>query len=183
MKIYTKTGDKGKTCLVGGKRVAKNDPRLEAYGTIDELNSFIGLLASRLESDKKLREYLQGIQHNLFRVGGMLAVDESHSPSDYGICLEPEHIECIEREIDRVSELLPPLKSFVIPGGTPEAALCHVCRTVARRAERRICEVGDFFEVCPEVLMYVNRLSDYFFVLSRFFNMQKDGEKLYLIGE
>lgn len=176
MKIYTKTGDKGLTSLVGGKRVSKCDARLDAYGTIDELNSFVGLLVSSLP-DGEDKCFLESIQKTLFDVGGLLALDEDTPASKYNLCLEPSEIDRIESEIDRISELLPPLKSFVIPGGTYESSLCHVCRTITRRAERCIYLVNEEFLVYPEVLIYINRLSDYFFVLSRYFNLKKEGEK------
>lgn len=165
MKIYTKTGDKGKTSLVGGKRVAKTHTRLEAYGTVDELNAFIGLLLEQV-SDEKDVTTLQTIQNWLFSVGCGLASDpEKEIPQ---ACTLPEQaISLVEAEIDRLDASLPPLNEFVLPGGGQAAALAHVCRTVARRAERCIYRVQEESTVQETILVFVNRLSDYFFVLSR----------------
>ena len=162
MKVYTKTGDKGQTSLVGGKRVSKCCERLESYGTVDELNSHIGVLITYC-SDRQDIDFLTGVQANLFVVGGYLATDEM--------------ISAVEKEIDRVQELLPPLRLFILPGGSRAAAFAHVCRTVCRRAERmilRLVETGA--EVDDNVTAYVNRLSDYFFVLSRKLNQDNNVE-------
>lgn len=182
MKIYTKTGDKGKTSLIGGTRVLKNDSRLSAYGTVDELNSFIGLLVSFLEdSDNKL--FLVSIQNTLFDLGATLAVDrDSTDVAKYDISFQEAKIERLESEIDKLEIQLEPLKSFVIPGGNQQAALCHVCRTVTRRVEREICAMSNLFHVDNSVLTYINRLSDYFFVLSRFLNKKEGNEIFYVKG-
>ena len=180
MKVYTKTGDKGQTSLIGGTRVNKNDVRLDAYGTIDELNSFVGLLISFISGDDN-KTFLLSIQNVLFDLGSNLALDTTKSDVEkYNISFEGENIQILEAEIDRVSETLPPLKSFVIPGGSQIAALCHVCRTIARRAERNIYTMSEHFFVQKELLVYVNRLSDYFFVLARFFNQKESGEIFYV---
>ena len=159
MKIYTKTGDKGTTSLVGGTRVPKTHIRLEAYGTVDELNSNLGLLITYL-LDGKDKDFLQQVQDRLFAVGSHLAT---------------EQVEMVEREIDRLDTLLPPLSAFILPGGSRGAAVCHVCRTVCRRAERRILALAEQVEIASELLAYVNRLSDYLFVLSR--KMNQDDKK------
>lgn len=165
MKIYTKTGDKGKTSLVGGQRVAKTHIRLEAYGTVDELNSFIGLLIEQIR-DEHDQDVLSSIQSLLFSVGCNLASDpETEIPSSCKI--DAESISLLEREMDRMDALLPPLKNFVLPGGGMSGSLSHVCRTIARRAERRIYDVAEHWPVDTHILVFINRLSDYFFILAR----------------
>ncbi len=170
MKIYTKNGDKGQTRLIGGTNVPKNDARIEAYGTVDELNSFIGLLASH-SLKKETAAFLEKIQHNLFVIGSYLATDTKKTTHSGDSILLPEVISEMEMEIDRIQSCLPELRSFVLPGGSPEASVCHVCRTVCRRAERRIVEISEQYSVDYLVIIYVNRLSDYFFVLSRELNI------------
>lgn len=165
MKIYTKTGDEGMTSLVGGKRVKKCCARLDSYGSVDELNSFIGLLVTYITDEADIA-FLQKIQGELFMVGGSLATDLSVSEARCEVT--QAMISDIESEIDRLSVLLPPLRSFVVPGGSRAAALAHVCRTVCRRAERcvfALIEEGGAVE--ENVAVYLNRLSDYFFVLAR----------------
>ena len=165
MKIYTKTGDEGMTSLVGGKRVKKCCARLDSYGSVDELNSFIGLLVTYCIDDADIA-FLQKIQGELFMVGGSLATDLSVSEARCEVT--QAMISDIESEIDRLSVLLPPLRSFVVPGGSRASALAHVCRTVCRRAERcvfALIEEGGAVE--ENVAVYLNRLSDYFFVLAR----------------
>ena len=176
MKVYTKTGDKGQTSLVGGKRVSKCCERLESYGTVDELNSHIGVLITYC-SDRQDIDFLTGVQANLFVVGGYLATDNSEKDVRQGNIVTDEMISAVEKEIDRVQELLPPLRLFILPGGSIAAAFAHVCRTVCRRAERmilRLVETGA--EVDDNVTAYVNRLSDYFFVLSRKLNQDNNVE-------
>ena len=177
MKVYTKTGDKGTTSLIGGTRVPKDDARLNAYGTVDELNSFIGLLVSFLD-DKRVCDFLANIQNILFDIGGILATD-TEKTQPYTSITEDD-IKQIESEIDFLGEELPALKSFVIPGGTKAAAMSHVCRTVARRTERKIYTMKEKYFVDENVLIYVNRLSDYFFVLARFLNKHEESEKYYV---
>ena len=174
MKIYTKTGDEGKTGLIGGTRVMKNDVRIEAYGTVDELNSFVGLLAS-YDLPIDVKEFLQKMQHRLFVIGSYLATDVTKVSLNAASILKPEDITDIEKEIDRMSEKLPELSAFILPGGSTESGISHVCRTVARRAERRIVDV-DVYDI--QVVMYVNRLSDYFFVLSRYITITKGYEEI-----
>lgn len=173
--VYTKTGDKGMTSLVGGVRVPKTHPRLEAYGAVDELNAFIGLLITYV-ADEADREFLFAVQHKLFSVGSYLATDQEHKELRPQSIIHPEDVETIERAIDAVDEDLPPLRLFILPGGTQGAAVCHVCRTVCRRAERCILELGETGVAMDDNLVaYVNRLSDYLFVLSRKLN-NLDGE-------
>ena len=165
MKIYTKTGDEGMTSLVGGKRVKKCCARLDSYGSVDELNSFIGLLVTYSIDDADIA-FLQKIQAELFMVGGSLATDLSVSEARCEVT--KAMISDIESEIDSLSAALLPLRSFVVPGGSRAAALAHVCRTVCRRAERcvfALIEEGGAVE--ENVAVYLNRLSDYFFVLAR----------------
>lgn len=163
MKIYTKTGDKGSTSLVGGKRVEKDDSRVEAYGTIDELQSFVGMLASATDEVQ-----LEDIQRVLFKIGGYLAYEDATSAG-----VTDEMIAQLEQKIDRLSEELPPLRTFIIPGGTMAASICHVCRTVCRRAERRMTTLRRSIDVelDDNAFIYINRLSDYFFLLARNLNM------------
>jgi cob(I)alamin adenosyltransferase len=169
--IYTRTGDSGTTGLIGGTRVSKNDIRIEAYGTIDELNSFIGLLRSYL-TDEHDRAVLLGIQNRLFRVGSSLATDVLRVDSATIGIITSENVKSIETEIDRINDKIPPHKSFIIPGGNQGSAMAHVCRTVCRRAERRIYAFRDEqHPVNEELLAYINRLSDYFFLLSRKVNI------------
>jgi cob(I)alamin adenosyltransferase len=161
-RIYTKTGDEGYTSLAGGKRVLKTHPRIEAYGTVDELNTFIACLLDVVD-DREDREFLLRIQNNLFTVGGYLATESKEK----SCAVSPEEIRLLEEDMDRIDELIPPLKAFVLPGGSPANSLAHVCRTVCRRAERCIYRVSEQEEIDSVVLKYINRLSDYFFLFSR----------------
>lgn len=164
--VYTKTGDKGKTSLVGGKRVEKTHVRLEAYGTTDELNSFVGFLAEQIK-DEHDKEILAYIQHKLFTVGSYLATEtEAISPKAASIITDKD-IALLEQEMDRMDSELPPLRQFVLPGGSESASRAHICRTVCRRTERCIYRVKELFPVENQILMFVNRLSDYFFLLAR----------------
>lgn len=166
-KIYTRTGDHGQTSLVGGKRVAKTHPRLEAYGTIDELSSQLGLLCSLL-SDQDDKTFICTVQKTLFDLSAILATEPEAAwqPAP----LPQSAVAGIEQEIDRLQAQLSPLRAFILPGGCTAAACAHVCRTVCRRAERCICAMGETCEVPAEVAEYVNRLSDYLFVLARHLN-------------
>jgi cob(I)alamin adenosyltransferase len=170
-KIYTKTGDKGETSLIGGKRVPKYHERIEAYGTLDELNSFIGLIRDQ-EIDGHTRQMLIEIQDRVFTAESQLAVDaEAPPPRKLPEIVETD-IVLLENEIDKMNETLPPISSFVLPGGHPVVSYCHIARTVCRRAERVTLKLSQHFEVSPMVIKYLNRLSDYLFVLSR--KMTKD---------
>lgn len=166
MKIYTKTGDKGMTSLIGGTRVPKNSARLEAYGSVDELNTYIGMIRSFPLEEQELSE-LVTIQIILFDVGGNLATDTSVEGLKIRLGVTEEDISVLEKAMDRMDAQLPPLKSFVLPGGDQAVSFCHIARTVCRRVERRILDMNREFEVDDAVIKYINRLSDYLFVLSR----------------
>jgi len=175
--IYTKTGDGGSTSLVGGTRVSKTHIRLESYGTIDELNSHIGWLNGVIE-DKEHHTFLLFIQHKLFTVGSYLATEtESKQPQTASI-ITGHDIARIEEQIDRIDAALPRLSRFVLPGGNEPASRAHICRTIARRAERHVYRVAEDFPVAEEVLIFLNRLSDYFFVLARE-QSNKTSEEIY----
>jgi cob(I)alamin adenosyltransferase len=164
-KIYTKTGDKGKTSLIGGTRVPKYDDRLEAYGTIDELKSWVGLIRDKLDNDT-LRQVLAEILDRLFTIESLLASDGSEIRKKLPLLAESD-ITFLEKEIDRMNESLPSLKTFILPGGHEIVSFTHITRTVCRRAERIIVKLSDSTPVDPLISKYVNRLSDYFFVLAR----------------
>lgn len=164
--VYTRTGDEGTTSLVGGTRVSKTDIRLESYGTVDELNAHLGLLMTYIEDDAD-KEFLLKIQHKLFSVGSYLATDQDKTPLKECSIILPSHIEEIEREIDMIDEQLPPINRFVIPCGCRGTAICHVCRTVCRRAERRILSLSKSCFIDKNIMVFMNRLSDYLFLLSR----------------
>lgn len=168
-KVYTRRGDEGETSLVGGQRVSKASVRLESYGTVDELSAHLGLLASMLP-DGKDKVMIQRIQNCLFNVCTNLATDQETTPLYPSAHLPEDEIQLLEQEVDNIMGLLPEKQGFVLPGGTREAAQAHVCRTVCRRAERRVVELSETTLVSPEVLQYVNRLSDYLFVLSKKLN-------------
>lgn len=165
MKIYTKTGDRGKTSLIGGKRVPKYHPRIEAYGTIDELISYIGLIRDQQIDEKSITTLIE-IQDRLMTCASILAAD----CDDCNIKIPKIYttdIEFLESEMDRMDEELPPLTSFILPGGHTVVSYCHIARTVCRRAERIVYQVADDMFVPEEVTKYINRLSDYLFMLSR----------------
>ena len=164
--IYTKTGDNGTTSLVGGTRVPKCDPQVEAYGTVDELNAHIGLLAELIRSSHPDSfSFLKQVQHNLFIIQTLLATEPD---CPYNLPTLPTNaVTDIENEIDRLQDSLPKLHAFVIPGGTLPGAQCHIARTVCRRAERRIVQMAGNTQVPPDISRYINRLSDFLFVLSR----------------
>ena len=166
MSIYTKTGDDGTSGLIGGTRVEKYDLRLESYGTVDELNSWIGLI--RIQSvDQHTKELLQAIQNNLFVIGARLATDLEKMDLSEKLPLRAEEILKLEIEMDRILEKLPPMEHFVLPGGSTAISYCHLARTVCRRAERRVCQLSKEVAVPADLIRYLNRLSDYLFVLSR----------------
>lgn len=166
MRIYTKTGDKGQTSLIGGTRVPKNSVRLEAYGTVDELNSYLGMIRA-FDIGRQLTEELVEVQTILFSVGGNLATDTSVKDLKVRLVVKEEDIALLENAIDRMDAELPPLRNFVLPGGHQAVSFCHISRTVCRRAERRILDMSEEYEIDRLVLKYINRLSDYLFVLSR----------------
>lgn len=166
--VYTRTGDRGTTSLVGGTRVSKDSPRLEAYGTVDELNSWLGLVACSVYLSDEDRHVLKTIQNRLFDIGSMLATEpESHwQPQP----LPEDATAEIEQAIDRLDAALPTHNRFVLPGGCEDAARTHIARCIARRAERRIITLSTDAEVSPLIIGYINRLSDYLFVLARAIN-------------
>jgi cob(I)alamin adenosyltransferase len=166
MRVYTKTGDDGTSGLIGGTRVEKFDLRLEAYGTVDELNSWIGLICSQ-KIDQTARELLLKVQNNLFVIGARLATDLSKADLSERLPLKPEDITQLENEMDRLLDLLPPMEHFVLPGGSNAVSYCHLARTVCRRAERRVCQLAKEVSIPIDLIKYLNRLSDYLFVLSR----------------
>jgi cob(I)alamin adenosyltransferase len=165
MKIYTKTGDTGSTSLFGGKRVSKSDLRIDTYGTVDELNSYIGLLRDQ-EVNAVRKNSLVEIQDRLFTMGSMLAAEPGNTKVKIPVLSEND-IQFLEKEIDLMETTLPPMKSFVLPGGHQSVSFCHVARTVCRRAERLAVALSDLEKVEESVIKYLNRLSDYLFVLSR----------------
>ncbi len=167
MKIYTGKGDKGETGLYGGKRVLKNSPRIEAYGIVDELNSFVGLAITEVV-DKDVKALLLKIQNQLFAVGADLATPEEKKQDGDGT--PAEFYSNIEKEIDKFDAKLEELKSFILPGGSKSAAHLHICRTVARRAERAVGSLKNSVEIGDNILIFLNRLSDLFFVLARYEN-------------
>lgn len=169
MKIYTATGDAGTTSLVGGTRVPKNSPRLEAYGTVDELNSWLGLIIANLPADDPQAELLTWVQNRLFDLGSTLATEASSKwqPSPP----TPLVVTRLEQAIDAIDATLPRHNQFILPGGTPNAANAHIARTVARRAERQILSMlSPQITINPLWLKFINRLSDYLFVLARHIN-------------
>jgi len=178
MKLYTKTGDKGQTGLIGGTRVPKNDVRIEAYGTVDELNSFIGTLTT-FQIPGVDRAFLRSIQNNLFTIGSYLATDTSKVALQKASILKMDVIDAIEKEIDRLDDMLPALNSFILPGGSQTGAFSHICRTISRRVERRLLDVGNAYFIDNEVFVYINRLSDYFFALARYLTVEKGEEEIY----
>lgn len=174
-RIYTKTGDKGETALFGGKRVPKDHLRVDAYGTVDELNSFLGWLRDSVPGHSQAG-LLEAIQSRLFTAGAHLASDpEKHPPTPD---LTVADITALEQAIDAMEEELPELRNFILPGGHPSVSVCHVCRTVCRRAERLVVALNHHEPVDPMVLQYFNRLSDFFFVLARHIGHQLGIEEI-----
>lgn len=172
MKIYTKTGDKGKTSLFGGTRVPKHHIRIEAYGTVDELNSYIGLIRDQ-KIDTRSTETLLIVQNELFTLGAMLATPPEKEILKNGTNrlninkINKESITLLEKEMDFMNESLPPMTHFILPGGHTTVSFCHISRCICRRAERICTELNDEIAIDPQIIMYLNRLSDYLFVLAR----------------
>jgi cob(I)alamin adenosyltransferase len=169
MKIYTKKGDTGTTQLIGGTRVPKHHRRIEAYGTVDELNSFIGVVRDQKIRDEHKINLIE-IQDRLFTIGSSLATDTEHTGNktrERIPVLKEEDITFLEREIDKMDALLPEMKSFILPGGHETVSFCHVARCICRRAERLVTSISESEFVEPLVVKYLNRLSDYLFVLCR----------------
>lgn len=189
MKIYTKTGDKGTTALFGGTRVPKHHIRIESYGTVDELNSNIGLVRSQPEIDSKSKETLIHIQDKLFTLGATLATDPKKATLKSGKDrlnipkVKDDDVTLLEKEIDRMNEDLPPITHFVLPGGSNIVALCHVARCVCRRAERITTHLAEIEEVDSTVIQYLNRLSDYLFVLARKLSHTAQAEEIKWVPE
>lgn len=194
-KVYTRTGDKGTTSLVGGVRIKKSDVRIEAYGTVDELSAQLGLLVAQMNEILPIgnsqgethttgsnteaagmegeRDLLVRVQNNLFNVCTHLATDQSQTPLYPSARLAEGEIELLEKRIDRIMQELPERQGFVLPGGHPVACQAHICRTVCRRAERRIAALAEVATVGHEMQQYVNRLSDYLFVLAKKINFNQ----------
>ena len=169
-KIYTRTGDDGTTGLANGERVDKADPRVSAFGDVDETNSILGLLLTERDLPPAIRETLTRIQHELFEIGAELSLP-GH------LAIMAKHVAQLERDLDALNDDLPPLKEFVLPGGTRAAALCHLARTVCRRAERAAWSVNKIAALNPELLRYLNRLSDFLFVTARHLARMHGGEE------
>ncbi len=166
MKIYTKTGDQGLTSLIGGARVPKSSLRIDCYGTVDELNSYIGLLRDQ-DVNAPRRDLLKEIQDRLFTIGSHLATDPGKEARQPLPDLHAEDVALLETEMDRMDKELEPLRAFILPGGHPAVSFGHVARCVCRRAERLVIQLREESPVEDLVVMYLNRLSDYLFVLSR----------------
>jgi len=181
MKIYTKKGDTGQTSLLGGKRVDKDDLRLEAYGTIDELNAYMGLLSDQ-EALLPINTFIRKIQEELFTIGAILAAD----PTKPGLKLpkpNPQRVGELEQSIDQMETQLPPLKNFVMPGGHEGGSIAHVARCVCRRAERRVVALSREEDVEHQILIYLNRLSDWLFVCSRHIMYKTQSQEVLWIPE
>ena len=171
-KVYTRTGDKGMTSLVGGVRIKKSDIRLEAYGTVDELSAHLGMLVSMINIDEE-RSLLIRVQNNLFNICTHLATDQSQTPLYPSAHLAEGEIEFLEERIDKLMKALPERQGFILPGGVIAACQAHICRTVCRRAERCIAALAEVAQIDQEMQMYVNRLSDYLFVLAKIINFNE----------
>ena len=175
-KVYTRTGDAGQTSLVSGTRVDKDDVRVEAYGTVDELNSNLGVLLHSTKLDNpEVIAIVRKAQNKLFNIGGYLANDKADKL--YGV--SQEDVAELERMMDQMNETIPPAQGFVLPGGTRLSAQADRCRTITRRAERRVVTLAKVAPIDPLVLEYLNRLSDFFFVFARFNNIQNQVEEIY----
>lgn len=180
-KIYTKVGDKGKTMLASGEKVFKYSDRIEAYGAIDELNAFVGELCDYYltsSPDGEFKTHLKTIQQELFDVGGELATPAKFLDTSKQQVVTKDDIERLENEIDTFNEQLPPLTNFVLPGGHLLNSKAHICRTICRRAERLIVKLADSEDIREETRIYVNRLSDWFFVFSRLLSKANNAEEV-----
>jgi cob(I)alamin adenosyltransferase len=171
-KVYTRTGDQGETSLVGGVRIKKSNIRLEAYGTVDELSAHLGMLVAMMKNGEE-REFVIRVQNNLFNVCTHLATDQSQTPLYPSAHLADGEIAALEQRIDNLMKQLPERQGFVLPGGVPAACQAHICRTVCRRAERRIAALAEEAQIAPEMQQFVNRLSDYLFVLAKIINFNE----------
>ena len=169
-KIYTRTGDDGTTGLGDGERVRKDSPRVEAFGTVDELNAAIGIVLT-FELDATIHDCLTRVQHQLFNLGGELCLPDMQ-------LINQDHVDALEQHLDSLNENLPPLKDFILPGGSPAAAHCHLARTVARRAERRVISLAGEEPVNDTAVRYLNRLSDLLFVIARALARENGGTEV-----
>ena len=176
MKVYTKIGDKGSTSLLGGSRVPKYHERIEAYGTLDELNSWIGLLR-QAPLDTETDSLLEQVQNHLFNMGSHLAA-ENETGKSYLTPLSQTAHEALEKEIDRMDQQLAPLKNFILPGGSLHASHCHIARCVCRRAERLMVYVAEQHQIEPTIVIFLNRLSDFLFVLGRYIAKKEGVEEV-----
>jgi cob(I)alamin adenosyltransferase len=182
-RIYTKTGDTGDTALGDGSRVPKNHPRVAAYGSVDELNAVLGLLLAA-EPSASEADLLRGIQNDLFDVGADLCRPQlADEMLRQRLRVQPEQVERLERAIDRINAGLSPLNSFVLPGGRPAAAWCHLARTVCRRVERDVVTLSQAEPINPQIIIYLNRLSDLLFVLARGYNKHGQEDVLWVPGK
>tara|TARA_Y100001958_G_scaffold80704_1_gene54511 strand:+ start:1172 stop:1762 length:591 start_codon:yes stop_codon:yes gene_type:complete len=177
-KVYTKKGDKGTTSIIGENFVSKSDPRIVCYGEVDELNSSIGFCFALIQEcdqmkDEKISESIKSIQNDLFNLGTMLAISNSIDTKEYP-SIDGENIKFLENLIDLYNEKLPPLKSFVLPSGSTIGAYFHVCRTICRRVERSCVSLSRLDEINPDIIKYLNRLSDLLFVWARWSNKRLD---------
>ncbi|AUC79478.1 ATP:cob(I)alamin adenosyltransferase [Nonlabens sp. MB-3u-79] len=183
MKIYTKTGDTGTTALFGGSRVPKHNLRIDSYGTVDELNSWMGLIRDQ-KIEKHTSKIINSIQHNLFTIGAILATPPEKQILKSGkdrlniSKISDEEVSVLEQEMDLMNEELPEMTHFILPGGHPAVSYCHITRTVCRRAERLATELNEHATVDPQVLKYLNRLSDYLFVLARKLSKDLQAEEI-----
>lgn len=173
-KIYTRNGDGGKTRLANGELVHKTHPRVEALGDIDELNSLIGVVESNMAPDDEVSPILRQIQNDLFDLGGEIAVADPNYAA-----MEASMIERLETVLDHYNSVLPTLKEFILPGGTPEAARTHLARSVCRRSERRLVQLAQHADINPQAIIYLNRLSDLLFVLARVLARRNGKEELF----
>ncbi|GAB4044282.1 cob(I)yrinic acid a,c-diamide adenosyltransferase [Spirosoma litoris] len=177
MKIYTKTGDNGQTALIGGRRISKADLRIDAYGTVDELNSWIGLVRDQPVNESR-KGLLKEIQDRLFTVGAELATDPEKAPTRAIPVITPDDVLQLEQAMDTMDAELPELRAFVLPGGNQSVSFCHLARTVCRRAERLTIALTEESPVDALVLQYLNRLSDYLFVLGRKMAQELNAEEV-----
>lgn len=176
MKIYTKTGDTGKTSLIGGTRVSKASLRIDTYGTVDELNAYIGLVRDQPVNEAR-RDLLKEIQDRLFTIGSLLASEPDQTKKQIPDLYESD-IQCLETEMDKIDVVVPPLRAFVLPGGHQSVSFCHVARTVCRRAERLVIMLNEVEPVNELVIKYINRLSDFLFMLSRLMTQELGSEEV-----
>ena len=176
-KLYTKTGDKGTTSLLGGKKVSKADLRIESYGNVDELNSFIGHLKDQAAVENRLKQQLYWIQEHLFTIGSILATEEGFKGFELPKITNKE-VKQLEVWIDKFDQEVPPLKNFILPGGHSAVSLTHICRTVCRRTERSIISLANTAEIDQVILQFMNRLSDYLFIFARVLSKLLDAPEI-----